>query len=82
MRVELGKNYNKYISSFYWEHILKLPVTVQCLIKVLAALTRYREIACLRIFIDSSFCGLKHREIRSDNCKQPLPIDPYFCASV
>ena len=26
---------------------------------------------------DSSSCGLKHREIRSDNGKQPLPINPF-----
>ena len=29
-------------------------------------------------FVDDSFsCGLKHCEIRSDSCTQPLPINPF-----
>ena len=48
-----------------------------CLNDPLVALTRWREIACVGIFINSFSCGLKHREIRSDNCKQPLPIIPF-----
>ena len=46
-----------------------------CLIEFLIALTQWREIACVRIFIDSPFCGLKHHEIQSYKCKQPLPIN-------
>ena len=47
-----------------------------CLIDLLFALTRQKEIACVRIFKDYPSWGLKHREIRLDNCKQPLPVNP------
>ena len=30
-----------------------------------------------KILYRSFSCGLKHREIRSDSCNQPLPINPF-----
>ena len=46
-----------------------------CLIDLLVA--RRHVYVDSKILFDSFSCGIKHREILSDSCKQPLPINPF-----